>query len=492
MTQVTINGNIYSDAGESAKDMRSGGFRQHLLPMINDVAIVANNVQLNANDAGNAASSAQNAANEAAVSASLATEIALGAIFPKIRPSLLLDFANSQRVDPRITFTRNSTAMRFNHNGVLEIVPANIPRIDYDPVTGECLGLLIEEQRTNLLTYSDNFNNAAWGKFQTSINANAAIAPDGTLTASKLIESTATSEHRLRQVSAFTALLPYTESFFVKAGERHRGALQFRTASSGLYANFNLIEKTINTPGTWGTDFVALSSSIQELSDGWFRVSLTGYATTSVNADIVVAVIGGSGSYEGDGVSGLYIWCAQLEMGYFHTSCIHTDSVSVTRSGDKASMEGINFSSWYIQEQGTFVIDFEWLFNNGPVGSSRRLIEANNGTSSEFMAITSVSGSATQPIQAFIIHGGVQQMNTIYQGDFGKLKACLTYKKDDAQFAVNGSALAQDTSFEAPDPTQLYIGRQYNNVNEGNFHLSRLAYYPKRLTESELVGLSTL
>lgn len=73
---------------------------------------------------------------------------------PAIRPSLRLDFINCARLDPRITFTRASGAWRYNASGQYEWLAADQPRIDYDPVTGECLGLLIEEQRTNLLLNS--------------------------------------------------------------------------------------------------------------------------------------------------------------------------------------------------------------------------------------------------------------------------------------------------------------------------------------------------
>ena len=70
--------------------------------------------------------------------------------YPVSRPSLNLDFANSKTVDPRITFTRASSATYFDEKGVMRTAPAGVPRIDHDPVTGECKGLLIEEQRTRL------------------------------------------------------------------------------------------------------------------------------------------------------------------------------------------------------------------------------------------------------------------------------------------------------------------------------------------------------
>ena len=71
-----------------------------------------------------------------------------------IRPSLILDFARSQTVDPRITFTRASSATYFNSQGVLSTAANNTPRIDFNPATGRCLGLLIEDNSTNILLNS--------------------------------------------------------------------------------------------------------------------------------------------------------------------------------------------------------------------------------------------------------------------------------------------------------------------------------------------------
>lgn len=76
--------------------------------------------------------------------------------YPAIRPSLDLNFAGSRMLDPRITFSRASSATYFDKKMVMRTAPAGVPRIDHDPVTGECKGLLIEEQRTRL-----NFVSAA-------------------------------------------------------------------------------------------------------------------------------------------------------------------------------------------------------------------------------------------------------------------------------------------------------------------------------------------
>jgi hypothetical protein len=69
--------------------------------------------------------------------------------FPTDLPTLNLDFVNNQFLDPRITFTRTSSATYFNSSGVLTTVANNVPRFDYDPATFVPRGFSIEEQRTN-------------------------------------------------------------------------------------------------------------------------------------------------------------------------------------------------------------------------------------------------------------------------------------------------------------------------------------------------------
>jgi hypothetical protein len=79
-----------------------------------------------------------------------------------MRPSLNLDFANTQRLDPRITWSRADTAnyqaTRINQFGLVEKMPLGAPRFDFDPVTMKCKGLLIEESSTNLLLNSENLS----------------------------------------------------------------------------------------------------------------------------------------------------------------------------------------------------------------------------------------------------------------------------------------------------------------------------------------------
>ena len=108
------------------------------------------------------------------------------ALYPTARPSLDLDFANTRCLDPRITFSRASTATFVGADGLIQTAATNVARFDHDPVTRESLGLLVEEARTNLITYSEQLNNTGWFKNLVTVSANAGVAPDGTFTADQV------------------------------------------------------------------------------------------------------------------------------------------------------------------------------------------------------------------------------------------------------------------------------------------------------------------
>jgi hypothetical protein len=236
-----------------------------------------------------------------------------------VRPSLLLDFANSKFLDQGITFTRSSAATYIGYDGLLKIAASSEPRFDHDPITGESLGLLIEEQRTNLFTYSENFDNAAWVKGNSTIIANAAIAPDGTLTADKHTEDTNNSAHSLVYVFSAVSGNTYTASYYMKSGERTEILIGFDPSlgfSTYQYGRFNLVTGVATT--FLGSPIL----SITAVGNGWYRCSVTATATgTGNNAQVSTQIHNGATNvYTGNGTSGLYIWGAQLEQGAFPTS----------------------------------------------------------------------------------------------------------------------------------------------------------------------------
>jgi hypothetical protein len=192
----------------------------------------------------------------------------------------------------------------------LQTAASGEPRFDHDPITGESKGFLIEEQRTNLLTYSEQFDNAAWVKARATITTNTVVAPDGTLTGDKLVEdTTASNNHLVVQAETFSAA-DYTFSVYLKAAERTFARLVVFDGTSAFSYYVNLSTGAIsNESGT-------LTANVDDVGNGWYRASLSLTAAAGTGNVAIRAATGGSGSddtYTGDGYSGIYVWGAQLE-----------------------------------------------------------------------------------------------------------------------------------------------------------------------------------
>ena len=168
-------------------------------------------------------------------------------------------------------------------------------------------GLLIEEQRTNLLLYSDQFDNAAWTKTRCSITANNATSPEGVANADKLVEDgTAASTHPVSQAVTVTAAAQ-TASCYLKAAERTWAQINL-TGTANAFANFNLATGAIGTIGA------AATATITAIANGWYRCTITSTTAAGANTFAIYPATGDNViSYNGDGVSGLYVYGAQLE-----------------------------------------------------------------------------------------------------------------------------------------------------------------------------------
>ena len=228
-------------------------------------------------------------------------------------PTLDLRFAdNKSLVDAvtgasLVTFTRASDGTFVDSAGVIQTAATDVPRFDHDPTTGESLGLLVEEQRTNLLLQSEDFS-TTWVATRSTVTANATTAPDGTLSADKLTEDSSTNTHPAQQSVTVTSGTAYTASVFAKAGERTFLCIFPTLFGITAGAWFNL------TTGTVGTVQANATASMQTLSNGWFRCMLTWTATSTTGTiNITPASANNVVSYTGYGTSGLFLWGAQLE-----------------------------------------------------------------------------------------------------------------------------------------------------------------------------------
>lgn len=400
---------------------------------------------------------------------------------PTLRPSLLLDFANGRSVDPRITFTRSSTATRTNEKGLIETVAANVPRIDFDPVTGECKGLLGEEQCTNLVTYSEQFDNAAWGKMSgATITANTATAPDGTLTADTLTSDGA-GPYIDHPALSLTNGQKYAVSFYAKAGTASAvlaifyGA-NFNAGGANISPNFDLASGVVVSAGG------AENAQIQSVGNGWYRcsfvVTLTAATGTYVN-QLIRATAAGT----------LFVWGAQIEAGSHPTSYIPTAGAAATRAADVAVMTGSNFSSWYRQDEGTFLAVAKLNRESSyPVG-----IASISDGSSNNSSVIFYRGSGT--VGVYVLKAGVSQADlspTPVIPANAEVVVGYAYKENDFAASWNGESAVFDTSGSVPQSiNSLSLGVSTLSGGILNGHIRRIAYYPKRLTNAELQALTT-
>jgi hypothetical protein len=356
----------------------------------------------------------------------------------------------------------------------------NVARFDHNPVTGESLGLLIEEQRTNLLTYSEQFDNAAWTKTRSSITANTIVAPDGTLTGDKLVEdTTASNTHVTNQVFSFSTG-SYVYSIYAKAGERT--FLQPVRSGTNIDAFTHIFNLTTGTASGTGATIVAVGN-------GWYRCIGVINVNTAHSGSILFGLNNGTTiTYTGDGYSGIYIWGAQLEAGAFPTSYIPTVASQVTRSADAASMTGANFSSWYNAAEGT-------LYAEGSVGYTvpatffPYLAALNDGASNNRIDV----GYVTTSVASFEVTANAVSQVAIFQSASGLAlrKVAGGYKTNDFAASTNGLAASTDTSGVLPSVDRLRIGDRAG-ASTLNGHIRKIAYYPKRLANAELQGLTTV
>ena len=380
-------------------------------------------------------------------------------------------------------YTATTTQAITNYIPVLQTAASGVARFDNNPTTGESLGLLIEESKTNLFTYSEQFDNAAWTKQASTVTANAIVSPDGALDGEKLDETTANDTHRLEQNVTTVNGTVYTLSVFAKAAERQWVYLFEDSATNAC--TFNL------STGAVGTTQGSVTASISSVGNGWYRCSLT-YTQSGTTGRMRIAVANGTSttSYTGVANNGIFIWGAQTEAGAFATSYIPTVASQVTRAADAASMTGTNFSTWYNNGEGMFYSEGQLNYN--PIGGGgAEWFSASDGTQSNKIAPYFSSGSGI--LFSNVVTSGVEQANTgatVISANVN-FKYASVYKVNDFASVVNSGTASTDASGVVPYRlSQLVIGDGSSVGNRSRYY-KKLAFYPQRLTNAQLQALTS-
>lgn len=416
-------------------------------------------------------------------------------LYPNINPSLLLDFANVKALDPRITFTRASNALYYDNSGVLRSAVDNQARFDYNPVTGQSLGLLIEEQRTNLYLRSAIFN-ASWNTTTATINTANSVSPNRLIEAAQIVSDVGSVSGQIRQSTTKAAnAITHTASVYAKTDGLETLSIQVEHAgntSNRAVVKYSLLDGSeLITANTIGT-FTNAVSSIHAVANSWFRISLT--FTTGTETTIQTRIGSDKISGNGDGTSGVYLWGAQLEAGAFPTSYVRTEASQVTRAADAASITNANFSSWYRADEGSLYAEASTNQTSFTITNDRAHVitlaseDSNNALEPILFgtgAILLTRDNGTFSNAAVIVNGSV--------GNGLSNKLTVTYTSDgNAQVALDGqlsTTLARP--FQKSEINQMLIGNSKsvaNRILDG--HVRKISYYPQRLTPTQLQALT--
>lgn len=206
-------------------------------------------------------------------------------------------------------------------------------------------GMLIDNS-PNLLTYSDQFDNAAWAKTNVTVTANSVAAPDNTTTADSLIATTTSGYHLINQsTTVSSAADDYCQTLCVKAGALSTIILNMVESggSTQLTVTFNASTGVFSSSSV-GSGWIDHRYYSVSLGNGWYRIYQIGRKTGSGTTVSARAFLSYTGTFAGDGTSALYVWrggLAQSSVPFTPAQTTTTASTGTTQTGNTINVKGL-------------------------------------------------------------------------------------------------------------------------------------------------------
>jgi hypothetical protein len=403
--------------------------------------------------------------------------------------------------------TRNTTATRFNSAGLIESVASGVPRLDYytSGGTAGCPALLVEPSAQNVARFVNQMTGqdlpAASGGLTITTGSTDFLAPDGASgSITKYVGGAASGANQQAyyvggNITA-SASGVHTFSLFVKAGATNPlnfcaiGFALYTGASGTFTSYFSLASGTALTSG----------ANIQDYGNGWYRLTSAPYTIAAWDLagqlTFNFASSSGSLSFAASGALNLtaYTWGAQMEAGSVATSYIPTTTGSVTRNADDINLSGA-VSGCIGQTEGTLYAEVD--YRNLP-NAAILTIQSSSFVSGAVRLETAASNGSLR-VQILDASGAtaLDQTITSPQLTIGINKIALGYSSNASGVvtALNGSIINTSTaSFGTLGATRVCLGSR--SITAGSFFFNNrirsAALYTTRLTNAELIALSTL
>ncbi len=367
---------------------------------------------------------------------------------------------------------------------VVEVIGKS--RLNYDLLNGKvvnCPHYLLEPASTNLLTYSEDFSNAFWNKLGSSV-VSGFTSPDGGLNAYKLVEDSANSQHGLLH-SNFPINVQRTLSVFAKKGENNRIFISDYNkfgATIGVIFNIEIgiVESNQN-------DSVYLNPKIESYPNDWYKCSVTWTNSTGLTVPFFGNAVSGTNSYQGDGVSGIYVFGAMFEELSYPTSYIPTNGTAITRAAESAN--GSGDAATFNDSEGVLMAEVKKI-NETTATSS---IVISDGTNVNRVQIALIGG--TNVIYGYIQSAGAGgTVITSNVPDFKSTnKVLVKYNTTQVSLWINGfeantvignytwsNGALNELSFETGAGSENFYG-----------NTRQLQYFDSALTDAQLETLTS-
>jgi len=385
--------------------------------------------------------------------------------------------------------------------------PVSTPRQDHNPASPfQPIGLLMEESKANLITYSvlDGGTNWTYAADNTVGTPYAATAPDGTTLAASLADNSTSGQHYTTPAAtiAVTSGTTYAFSVFVKPGTATDVQLALPSppfpaiTGSYEYTNFNITSGTVVNGCT-------SCGAIQALSNGWYRLSMTATASSSASMAPVIAftnnstsATGGVPSYVGSGEY-LYLWGAQFEQTAL-TSYIPTAGASVTRGEDTFYVLATANGGWLTNNVGTMGSTY---FTNALTSNAQGVASLTNGTGAQSLSLM-INSSGHVDFQNYnsgVSYNGVTAANPTYTVGTVVHEAGAFATTPSPGFegcAILGVVCSPDGNSALPaTQSRLSIGHVRGNdggstIGPLDGYIQRFWYMPTTQPDSGLVALT--
>jgi hypothetical protein len=354
---------------------------------------------------------------------------------------------------------------------------------------GSCPALLLEPQRTNLVLYSEQFDNAWWSKSAT-VTSNTTISPSGSQDADTFTDSSTNYQDVFTPSINITANTTYTVSVFIKkttGALTHYPGIGILLGGGVSRSDFGILNTTTGQIVRDSSSNVnSATYSTQSVNDYW-RVILTftdNQSNNTLGFRLYPAISNNGTSVSSTAQGTNVFWGAQLELGAYPTTYIPTTTASATRVADSFSRNNIFTNGLITSSGGTWFVELRGNIDLiGDAGGDAVLLGVTTSISDNCFRLACATGSANKISIAKRIGGTT---TVLYTTTTTTTKIAIKWNGSTADVFVNGTKQVSATSFTE---TQM---QNLATATTGPKFIQAMGLHPTPLTDAQCIEITTL